>query len=156
MGLLHKKNEDGTKTKTSFGVALGKTLASTSKQLVWVYTLNGIAWIWCSYILAFMDKFQIAETLSGNVCTVVIGQIGFYLVTKTFENVFKYNDVFRTKNQSSNGNTSSDSINNNTTQSNLQGVINYGSTEIPIPEPVYIPSNVQSTSGIQNDAEPVG
>jgi len=76
-----------------FANALAKSFATTSKQLVWVYTINGIAWIWCSYILAFMGREQIAEALSSNVCSVVIGQIGFYMVTKTIENIFKYNNV---------------------------------------------------------------
>ena len=92
MGILHKKNADGIKEPTAFYNALSNTLATTSKQLIWVYSINGIAWIWCSYILAFLDKTQIAETLSENVCKVIIGQIGFYLVTKMVENVFKYND----------------------------------------------------------------
>lgn len=82
---------DGEPTK--FANAMAATFATTSKQLVWVYTINGIAWIWCSYILAFMGRDQIAESLSSNVCSVVIGQIGFYLVTKTVENIFKYNNI---------------------------------------------------------------
>ena len=65
---------------------------STTKQLIWLFSINGILWIWCSYILAFMDKIQIAESLSSNVCTIVIGQMAMYLVTKTVENVFRYND----------------------------------------------------------------
>ena len=81
------------KEPTRFANAMAATFATTSKQLVWVYTINGIARIWCSYILAFMGREQIAESLSSNVCSVVIGQIGFYLVTKTVENIFKYNSL---------------------------------------------------------------
>lgn len=72
--------------------AFRNTLASTSKQLLWMFSINGVLWIWCSYVLAFMDKVQIAESLSSNVCTVVLGQIGFYLISKTTENIFKYNE----------------------------------------------------------------
>ena len=81
--------------------ALAKTLQSTSKQLIWLFSINGILWIWCSYALAFMDKMQIAESLSSNVCTVVLGQMGMYLITKTLENCFKYNEggIFGTSNQ---------------------------------------------------------
>lgn len=57
-----------------------------------MFSINGVLWIWCSYVLAFMDKVQIAESLSSNVCTVVLGQIGFYLISKTTENIFKYNE----------------------------------------------------------------
>ena len=93
MGLLHKTNtETGEKERTSFGAALSRTFATTSKQLIWVFSINGILWIWCSYVLAFMGKDQIAESLSSNVCTVIIGQLVAFLVTKTIENVFRYND----------------------------------------------------------------
>ena len=72
--------------------SLAGNLMSTTKQLIWLFSINGILWIWCSYVLAFMGKLQIAETLSSNVCTIVIGQMGMYLVTKTVENVFRYNE----------------------------------------------------------------
>ena len=72
--------------------SLAGNLKSSTKQLIWLFSINGILWIWCSYVLAFMDKLQIAETLSSNVCTIVIGQMGMYLVTKTVENVFRYNE----------------------------------------------------------------
>ena len=70
-----------------------RSLQTTSKQLLWLFSINGVLWIWCSYVLAFMDKAQIAEALSSNVCTVIIGQMCMYLVSKTVENVFKYNDL---------------------------------------------------------------
>ena len=57
-------------------------------------TINGILWIWCSYLLAWFDKVQIAESLSSNVCNVVIGQTLGYPITKTIENVFRYNPKF--------------------------------------------------------------
>lgn len=92
MSLFHKKKKK--ETPGAFANALAKTLATTSKQLVWVYAINSVLWIWCSYVLAFMNKGQIAETLSSTVCTIVIGQLAFYLVTSTVENIFKYNDIF--------------------------------------------------------------
>lgn len=73
---------------------LVNTINTTSKQLLWLFSINGVIWIWCSYILAFMGRENIAEALSSNVCTVVLGQIGFYLISKTVENVFQYNDIF--------------------------------------------------------------
>lgn len=86
-----------TKKKNNFQ----KTLQTTSKQLIWLFSINGILWIWCSYLLAFMGKDQIAESLSSNVCTVVLGQMGMYLITKTMENVFKFNNggLFGTSNE---------------------------------------------------------
>lgn len=70
-----------------------RNLMSTSKKIIWILTINGILWIWCSYILAYLGKEQIAESLSSNVCTVIIGQTLAYLITKTVENIFKYNDI---------------------------------------------------------------
>jgi len=54
--------------------------------------INSILWIWCSYLLAFLGKEQIAESLSSNVCTVILGQIITYFLTKTVENIFKNNN----------------------------------------------------------------
>lgn len=68
-----------------------RKMISTTKKLIWLLTINGILWIWCSYALAWFDKIQIAESLSSNVCTVIIGQTLGYLITKTVENVFRYN-----------------------------------------------------------------
>lgn len=73
--------------------ALLMNMISTSKQLLWILVINGILWIWCSYVLAFMGRDQIAESLSSNVCTVIIGQIIAYYLSKTIENVFKFNDI---------------------------------------------------------------
>lgn len=71
---------------------LKRTMATTSKQLVWIFSLNAIIWIYCSYVLAFMGKEQIAESLSSNVCSVIIGELCLYLVTSTVESIFKYNE----------------------------------------------------------------
>mgnify|MGYP001608347100 CR=1 FL=1 len=37
---------------------------TTMKIIVWVCILNGLAWVWCSYILALLGREQIAEALS--------------------------------------------------------------------------------------------
>lgn len=65
---------------------------TTSKCLIWFFSINAALWIWCSYILAWFGRADIAESLSSNVCTVCIGTMAVYLVTKTIENVFKYNN----------------------------------------------------------------
>ena len=38
--------------------SLAANLMSTTKQLVWLFSINGILWIWCSYVLAFMEPLQ--------------------------------------------------------------------------------------------------
>ena len=71
-----------------------KFLVHTSKRLVWLLTLHGCAWITASYVLAYLGREQIAESLSSTVCTVILGEMMTYLLTKTVENVFRYNPKF--------------------------------------------------------------
>lgn len=66
---------------------------NTSKKLVWIIVISGIVWISLSYVLAFQDKIQIAESLSSNVCNVVIGTVIAYFLSKTAENISKYGFV---------------------------------------------------------------
>lgn len=67
---------------------------STAKRLMWILTINAILWIWCSYVLAWFDKVQIAESLSSNVCNVVIGTVIAFLVTQSVSAIFRYNPKF--------------------------------------------------------------
>lgn len=90
MGLFRKHGKH--ETMSEFRKRMQKSLATTSKQLIWFYAVLGAVWISLSYVLAFMGKDQIAESLSGTVCTVIIGSLVTYLVTSTTENIFKYND----------------------------------------------------------------
>ena len=68
-----------------------KTTSSTAKQLMWLLTINSVLWIWASYVLAGFGKDQIAESLSSNVCTVVLGGLIGYLTSSTIQNLSKYN-----------------------------------------------------------------
>ncbi|MCM1230260.1 MAG: hypothetical protein NC489_09005 [Ruminococcus flavefaciens] len=94
MGLFNRKkgqHEITEKEMTQFQMRLAQTLATTSKQLIWFFSINGVIWIWCSYILAFLGREQIAESLSSTVCEIIVGSLVAYLVTSTVENVFKFN-----------------------------------------------------------------
>lgn len=86
-----EKEEKKPSAFQSIRESFAESLMNTTKQLIWLFSINGILWIWCSYILAFADKAQIAEALSSNVCTIVIGQMAMYIISKTVENVFKFN-----------------------------------------------------------------
>lgn len=88
-----KKEQKRAKTRKNLYDALARTLITTTKQLIWWFTINGTIWIYCSYILAFMQRDQIAESLSSNVCTVIIGSLVMYVISKTVENAFKYNEL---------------------------------------------------------------
>lgn len=71
-----------------------RKMMSTGKRIIWILTINAVLWVWCSYILAWFDKGQIAEQLSSNVCTVIIGQTLGYLVTSCITGIFRYNPKF--------------------------------------------------------------
>lgn len=64
---------------------------TTMKLIVLVCLLNGFAWVWCSYILAWMGKEQIAESLSQVALTEIIGVVLVYAVKSVFENLSKNN-----------------------------------------------------------------
>jgi hypothetical protein len=63
-----------------------------SKILVTIITANAVAWIWCSYLLAALDKVQIAEDLSKTALITIIGTVVPYLVKSVFENLSKNNN----------------------------------------------------------------
>lgn len=69
-----------------------KKKMETMKKVVWVCLANGIAWVWCSYILAYLDKTQIAEGLSQVAVTEIIGVVLAYALKSAVENLSKNNN----------------------------------------------------------------
>ncbi|WP_288785411.1 hypothetical protein [uncultured Bacteroides sp.] len=65
--------------------------AETTKSVIWVCLINGFAWVWCSYILAYLDKMQIAESLSQVAVTEIIGVVLAYCIKSAVENLSKNN-----------------------------------------------------------------
>lgn len=63
----------------------------TSKRIVWACLINGFAWVWCSYALAYLGREQIAETLSQVAITEIIGVVLVYCTKSLFENLSKNN-----------------------------------------------------------------
>ncbi len=63
----------------------------TTKRVIWVCLLNGFAWVWCSYLLAYLDKPQIAESLSQVAVTEIIGVVLAYCIKSAVENLSKNN-----------------------------------------------------------------
>lgn len=63
----------------------------TMKRVIWACLFNGFAWVWCSYILAYLDKVQIAESLSQVAVTEIIGVVLAYAVKSVVENLSKNN-----------------------------------------------------------------
>lgn len=65
--------------------------SETMKRVVWVCLAMGIAWVWCSYILAYLDHPQIAESLSQVAVTEIIGVVLAYAIKSSIENLSKHN-----------------------------------------------------------------
>lgn len=64
---------------------------TTMKIIVWVCLLNGLAWVWCSYILAWRGMEEIAESLSQVALTEIIGVVLVYALKSVLENLSKNN-----------------------------------------------------------------
>lgn len=60
------------------------------KKMLNFILINSIAMMWCSYILAWFGRADIAELLSKTVASAIVGVTIPYFVTKTIENVSKY------------------------------------------------------------------
>jgi hypothetical protein len=63
----------------------------TMKKVIAACLLNGFAWVWCSYVLAILDKTQIAESLSQVAVTEIIGVVLAYSLKSAIENLSKNN-----------------------------------------------------------------
>lgn len=64
-------------------------LDSFTKVVVLVIIINACAWVWCSYILAYLGRFEIAESLSQTAVTAILGAFISYAVKSAVENVNK-------------------------------------------------------------------
>lgn len=65
---------------------------STTKKIVSFCIFNGVLWVWCSYLLAYLGRDEIAENLSKVAITEIIGVVLVYCVKALFENLAKHND----------------------------------------------------------------
>lgn len=63
----------------------------TTKRIIWVCLVMGFAWVWCSYVLAWLDHPQIAESLSQVAVTEIIGVVLAYCIKSAVENLSKNN-----------------------------------------------------------------
>lgn len=65
--------------------------ATTTKRIVWLCLGNGMLWVWCSYLLAWCGRDDIAENLSKAAVTEIIGVVLVYALKSLFENLSKNN-----------------------------------------------------------------
>lgn len=63
----------------------------TMKAVVWFGMVNGCGWVWCSYLLAYLGREQIAESLSGKAVTEIIALVIAYAGKALVEQLSKYN-----------------------------------------------------------------
>ena len=69
----------------------GPKKTETMKRVIWICLVMGFAWVWCSYILAYLDHPQIAESLSQVAVTEIIGVVLAYSIKSAVENLSKNN-----------------------------------------------------------------
>lgn len=68
-----------------------KKESTTSKRVVWFILFNSIVWIYCSYILAYLQRAEIAEELSKVALTSIVATTLGYFLKALFENISKNN-----------------------------------------------------------------
>lgn len=66
--------------------------STTSKRVVWFCLGNGVAWVWCSYILAYLGRTETAESLSQVALTEIVAVVLTYSLKSLFENLSKNNN----------------------------------------------------------------
>ena len=64
---------------------------TTTKLVVWACIINGMLWVWASYILAYLGRAEIAESLSKVAITEIIGVVLIYCLKSLFENLSTHN-----------------------------------------------------------------
>ncbi len=62
----------------------GKYVTYTKRWLTFIL-INGVIWVYLSYVLAFMDRVQIAETLSTQAVISIIATMIGYFAKSAFE-----------------------------------------------------------------------
>lgn len=66
-----------------------KWFDSTTKMLVWWFSLHSTLWIYASYILAYIGAEEIAESLSRVIVTEIIALLLGYMLKAVIENISK-------------------------------------------------------------------
>lgn len=84
--LFHNKKRRKNKKDESKLISL-----TTSVKVVWFILINACGWIWCSYLLAYLGRTQIAEDLSKVALTALVAVILGYYGKALTENISKHN-----------------------------------------------------------------
>lgn len=68
-----------------------QSFRTTTKRAVWFCLVNGVLWVWCSYLLAYLGRSAIAESLSKVAITEIVSVFLTYALKSLFENLSKNN-----------------------------------------------------------------
>ena len=64
----------------------------TMKAVVWFCVVNGCGWVWCSYLLAYLGRAEIAQSLSQVALTEIVAVVLAYALKSLAENLSKHNN----------------------------------------------------------------
>lgn len=64
----------------------------TMKAVVWFCLCNGCGWVWCSYLLAYLGRAEIAQSLSQVALTEIVAVVLAYALKSLAENLSKHNN----------------------------------------------------------------
>lgn len=77
-----------------------KKKVPTTKKIIWLCLINGLLWVWCSYVLAFIGMtnenytgVSIAESLSTAAIAEIIGVVLVYCLKSLFEKRKDFGEV---------------------------------------------------------------
>lgn len=60
------------------------------KRLATVIVYNAIAWVWCSYVLAWCGRIETVQILSQTAITTILGVVISYAFKSMVENISQY------------------------------------------------------------------
>lgn len=58
---------------------------TTMKCIVWFCLINGVAWVWCSYVLAWFGRVETAQSLSQTALIEIVSVVLAYSIKSLLE-----------------------------------------------------------------------
>lgn len=67
---------------------------TTAKMVVWFVLINGQIQIYLSYLLAYLGKTEVLESLGQTIALEIVAPVAFLILKAVIENVFEKNIIF--------------------------------------------------------------
>lgn len=67
---------------------------TTSKIVVWFVLINGQIQIYLSYLLAYLGRTEVLESLGRTIALEIVAPVALLILKAVIENVFEKNDIF--------------------------------------------------------------